>query len=244
MKYCFGCNIICNEDQIKKTIAVAKNAFLDGENNETVSCVEFLYVQSKYIKKVWWLIQGALLAVLCAVVCNVNSDVYIRRSMGVVAPMFIILIVPELWKNRRCSAMEVEGTTLYTIRQIYAARFTLFAAMDLVLLTTFFISASYLSCITLWEIMIQFVLPLNVTCCICFSTLYGARGCSEPFSVLMCSIWTGIWEFIILNDAVYNAISISIWGILLVLSFAFLGYCIYRGQKTIYRTWEVIPLWN
>ena len=75
MKYCFGCNIICNEDQIKKTIAVAKNAFLDGENNETVSCVEFLYVQSKYIKKVWWLIQGVLLAVLCAVVCNVNSDV-------------------------------------------------------------------------------------------------------------------------------------------------------------------------
>ncbi len=33
--------------------------------------------------------------------------------MGILAPSFVILILPELWKNRSNGAMEVEGATFF-----------------------------------------------------------------------------------------------------------------------------------
>lgn len=233
-----------DESKFQKTIEISKKAFLTAEAEHTVSPAEFLYQQSQYIKKHWWVLQALLLGALCLFLHFSESDIYIRRSMGVAAPLFVILLLPELWKNRNCDAMEVEGTTFYTIRQVYAARMTLFAGVDLVLLTLFFLGASFVTRLTLWEMMIQFVLPFNVSCCIAFRSLYARRIGSETFSVLLCSIWTGLWVLVVLKDDIYSAVSIPIWTILLAASFAYLGYSIYQGQKTIYRTWEAKPSWN
>lgn len=237
-------DIPVDESKLQKTIAVSKAAFLAGEAERTVSHAEFLYQQSRYVKKHWWLIQAALLLFVCLLLHQTEGDLHIRRSLGVAAPLFVILILPELWKNRGNDAMEVEGTTFYTIRQLYAARLTLFAGVDLLLLTTFFCGATYFTRITLWDLMIQFLLPFNVACCICFRSLYGGQNSSEVFSILLCSIWTGLWVLVISNDAVYNAISVPVWIGLLIASFAYLGYSIHKGQKTIYKTWEAKASWN
>lgn len=244
MKKHFQYDVPCDESKIQKTIAVSKAAFLTGEAEKTISHAEFLYQQSRYIKKHWWLMQAALLLAVCALLHLSESDFYIRRCLGVAAPLFMILILPELWKNRSYDAMEVEGTTFYTIRQVYAARMTLFGGVDLLLLTAFFIGASFFARVTIMELLIQFVLPFNVACSICFQTLYGNRNSSEAFSVLLCSVWTGLWILVILSDAVYNAISIPVWILLLAISFVYMGFTIRKGQKTIYRTWEVKPSWN
>lgn len=244
MKNQFQFDIPCDEFKIQKTIEVSKAAFVAGEAECTMSNMEFLYQQSKYIKKHWWLIQALLLFAVCVLLHLSESDFYVRRSLGVAAPLFVILILPELWKNRSCDAMEVEGTTFYTLRQVYAARLTLFAGVDLLLLTAFFFGASFFAQLTVWELLIQFVLPFNVACCICFQSLYGGRNNSEVFSILLCSIWTGLWVLVISNDAVYNAISVPVWIGLLIASFAYLGYSIHKGQKTIYKTWEAKPSWN
>ena len=130
------------------------------------------------------------------------------------------------------------------LRQVYAARLTLFAGVDLLLLTAFFIGASFLARLTVMELLIQFLLPFNVACGICFQTLYGGRNNSEAFSILLCSVWTGLWTLVVLNDAVYNAISVPVWMFLLMISFVFMGFSLRKGQKTINRTWEVQPSWN
>ena len=173
-----------------------------------------------------------------------ETDYLIRRALGLAGPLFVILILPELWKNRTYDAMEVEGTTFYTLRQVYAARLTLFAGVDLLLLTAFFIGASFFARVTVMELLIQFLLPFNVACGICFQTLYGGRNNSEAFSILLCSVWTGLWTLVVLNDAVYNAISVPVWMFLLTISFVFMGFSLRKGQKTINRTWEVQPSWN
>ena len=244
MTHHFQYDIPYDESKLEKTIAVSKAAFVVGESEQSVSHAEFLYQQSKYIKKVWWLIQALLLAALCLILHYSESDFYVRRSMGVAAPLFVILILPELWKNRTYDAMEVEGTTFYTLRQVYAARLTLFAGVDLLLLTAFFIGASFFARVTVMELLIQFLLPFNVACGICFQTLYGGRNNSEAFSILLCSVWTGLWTLVVLNDAVYNAISVPVWMFLLTISFVFMGFSLRKGQKTINRTWEVQPSWN
>ena len=237
-------DIPIDESKLQKAIAVSKTAFLAGEAEQNVSHAEFLYQQSRYIKKHWWLIQAVLLLAVCLLLHQTEGDLHIRRSLGVAAPLFVILILPELWKNRSYDAMEVEGTTFYTIRQVYAARLTLFAGVDLLLLTAFFCGATYFVRLTLWELMIQFLLPFNVTCCICFRSLYGGRNTSEALCVLLCSVWCGLWVLVISVDALYHAISAPIWAAMLVLSFAYLVFTLCRGQKTIYKTWEAKPSWN
>ena len=234
MKSEFNYDIPINEDKVMETIAVSEAAFLSAEAKRSLSHLEFLAAQSRLIKKRWWLLQGLLLALVYLFLQQTEADYLTRRALGLAGPLFVILILPELWKNRNFDAMEVECTTYYTIRSIYAARLTLFAGVDLLLLTAFFIGASFFARVTVMELLIQFLLPFNVACGICFQTLYGGRNNSEAFSILLCSVWTGLWILVVLNDAVYNAISVPVWMFLLTLSFVFMGFSLRKGQKTIY----------
>ena len=244
MRSRFQTDIPCEEAKIQETLRVSRAAFAASEGERTLSRTEFLYQQSRYVRKCWWVLQALLLTGVCLVLRASESDFQIRRSLGVAAPMFVILLLPELWKNRGSDAMEVEGTTLYTIRQVYAARLTLFAGVDLLLLTAFFLGASRLARVTAWELLVQFVLPFNVACCICLRCLYGGRNTSEAFSILLCSVWCGLWVLVISSEALYSAVSLPAWAGMLAVSFGYLGYTVARGQKTIYKTWEAKPSWN
>lgn len=234
----------CNEEKILQTIEAAKAAFYEGESETSLSRAEFLMQQSRYIKKRWWVLQGALLASLLWVLQAVESTYYIQRSLGVAAPMFVVLTLPELWKNRNCCATEVECTTYYSLRQIYAARLTLFAGVDLLLLSLFLWAVSFTTRLTLWQMLIQFVLPFNVACCICFHCLYSPKQGSEVFSLLLCAVFMALWMQVVLHDAVYQAISVPVWCALLSLSFVYLGCCILRGQRRWQLMYEVKPVWN
>ena len=232
-----------DEEKLQKTIAISKRAFLEGEQERPVSRLEFLLEQSRYVKKTWWLLQGALLAAVCLLLADMEADYAIRRCLGLAGPLLAVLVLPELWKNRSADATEVECTTLYTLRSIYAARLTLFAGVDMVLLSAFYAGTSLLCRITLWEMLTQFMLPFNVTCCICFRTLYSKRINSQALSLLLCVLWAGAWSVLILNDAVFLAISVPAWVSLLAASVFFMGYTLYRGQRVLQNIMEVKPLW-
>lgn len=243
MRSDFNYEIPIKEEKVMQTIAVSKSAFLSGELEQTVSPKEFLFLQGKLIQKRWWLLQGLLLAIVCLFLQQVEADYLIRRALGLAGPVFMILILPELWKNRNFDAMEVECTTYYTLRSIYAARLTLFAVVDLILLSAFFAVASMVARISLWEMLIQFVLPFNVTCCICFRTLYAKRIRSEALAMLLCILWTACWAMLILSDAVYSVISVPVW--IAALAASILGMCctLCQGKEKWQQTLEVKPLW-
>ena len=243
MRKQFTCDIPINEEKVKETIATSKAAFLSGESEQMVSPGDFLIMQSRLIQKRWWLLQGLLLAFVCLFLCHIETDYMIRRALGLTGPLFVILILPELWKNRNCDAMEVECTTYYTLRSIYAARLTLFAGVDLLLLSVFFAAASLVARITLWEMMIQFILPFNVTCCICFRTLYAKRIRSEALAMLLCILWTGIWAMLIMSNAVYSVISVPIWIAALTASMLGMFHTLCQGREKWQQTLEVKPLW-
>ena len=236
-------DIPINEDKMMETIVVSQSAFLSGEAEQMVSHGEFLFLQSRLIQKRWWFLQGMLLACVCLFLCHMETDYLIRRALGLAGPLFVILILPELWKNRNCDAMEVECTTYYTLRSIYAARLTLFAGVDLLLLSVFFAAASLVARITLWEMMIQFILPFNVTCCICFRTLYAKRIRSEALAMLLCILWTGIWAMLIMSNAVYSVISVPIWIAALTASMLGMFHTLCQGREKWQQILEVKPLW-
>lgn len=237
-------NDVYTEESLQRAIRRATAAFYEGEEAQCLSRWEFLVQQSRCIQCRWWVLQGALLILVWCLLKTADSTAYVQRSLGVAAPLFVLLALPELWKNRSCNAMEVEGAALYSLRQIYAARLTLFIGMDVLLLSSFFLAARWSGTVTLWELLVEFLLPCNVSCCICFSCLYSPRFSSETLCLVLCGTFAAFWETLLLRDAIYRAVSPVLWAAMLAGSFLLLIRCIRKGQAVLYNVWEVKPIWN
>ena len=118
----------------------------------------------------------------------------------------------------------------------------LFAGADVLLLSLFFLGIQRGGIVPLRELMVEFLLPCNVSCCICFSCLYSRRVSSEAWCLVLCGIWTAFWETLMLRDAVYQALSPAVWTALLAMSFGFLIWRVSMGQKNWHDVWEVKPI--
>lgn len=230
--------------KMEQVLSGAKAAYYAWEENSTLSRGEFILQQVKFIKKRWWILQALVLVGLWAILKYGDSTYSVQRSIGLFAPLFALLILPEIWKNRTADAMEVEYTARFSLRQIYAARMTLFGIADLLMLTVFFAAASSLGRITAGELVIQFLVPFNITACICFRTLYSKHIGSEVLAMVLCVVWIALWERIVLQENLYQTISVPVWVGLLVASATYLAYWIQRGQSRTSQMWEVKPQWN
>lgn len=228
-----------NDNMLQMTIGESKAAFAEHEGLSTLSYMEFIYQQGRYIRKHWWMLQGILLLVLWFVIRFSGSELYIQRSMGLLAPLFAVMIVPELWKNRSCAAYEVECTSFYSLRQIYAARLILFAIADMLLLSAFFAWVSISGILGFDKIMIDFFIPFNVTCCICFGTLCSSRFGSEYLTLFLSSAWTAVWLLIVLNERIYSSIAIPIWIGLFILSILYMTFSIRKALNLCEAICEV-----
>lgn len=233
-----------SEEALQDTIRRSRASFCKSEAQSMLTGAEFLYQQGKYIHKRWWVLQAAVLVILWVFFGLTVHEHYVQRCMGIAAPLFAVLVLPELWKNRNAGAMEVEGAAYYSLRQVYAARIFLFALVDLFLLSCFAFASVITGRLLLQEILVQFFLPYMVTCCICFRCLYSRIFGSELFSVSLCVIWSGIWTQIIVNERIYAAVSLPVWYSMLALATFYLGYCICRGQKSCRKIGEVNTQWN
>lgn len=95
------------EEKIQETIETSKERFLLAEAEKTLSYRSFLYTQFQLIKKRWWLFQILVLVALWVVFPLADDALYAYRSMGVAAALFIILIIPELWKTGRINVWKL-----------------------------------------------------------------------------------------------------------------------------------------
>lgn len=227
------------EEKIQETIQKSKKAFFMAEQDKLLSYYEFLWTQLRVIQKRWWLLQVLILMALWIALSSIQDEVYIKRSMGVAASLFVILIIPELWKNRSCGCMEIEAASYYSLKQVYAARMLLFGIVDICLITLFLGTASVGLHFELLELVIQFLFPLCVTACICFGILCSKYVFNEAVAVILCIIWSTIWLFIVLNEKVYVMITIPIWCALLGLTILFLVYSVHRILRKCNKYLEV-----
>lgn len=227
------------DEKIRETVARCKNTFFMAEKEKMLPYHEFLWMQLRAMQKRWWLLQFLLLTMLWLILSSVQEELYITRSMGVAAPLFVILIIPELWKNRTYGCMEIEAVTYYSLRQVYAARMLLFGITDVFLLTIFCGTASVGLHYDLSHLLVQFLFPLAVTACICFGILCSRRCLSETTAILLCIIWSAGWLFIVLNNEVYARIAIPVWGALLCGMILFLVFAVCRVVHTSNQYLEV-----
>ncbi len=242
----YGKKVIITSDKnlITQTVIRSIDEFYDNLKNHHTTYFEFLYQQAGYIKKRWWIYQMLILVLTWIMISTTDSNYVIQRSMGVLAPVFVILIVPEIWKNRTSSSMEIEGTAFYSLRQIYAARMLLFAIIDVLLLGIFYGMVFITTDIKIDEILIHFILPLTVTCCICFRTLCSKYLYAEYYAVTISFFWIAIWTLIVRKESIYSVISMPLWIGIICLTIIYLVYAIRKVLKECENYWEGNISWN
>ena len=227
------------EEKIQETIRKSKEIFFTSEQKRTLSYREFLWSQFKLIQKKWWFFQLLILLLLGITIISAYEEAYLSRGMGVLASIFAILIIPELWKNRSCHSMEIEESCYYSLRQIYSARMVLFGAVDVFLLTIFCGTMTFGEHIPFTKLLVQFLLPMLVTACICLGTLCSKYITDESVAMILCILWCALWLAITLNENVYKAVTMPIWVACIILSLGFLCIAIYHILKNCDNYWEV-----
>lgn len=220
-----------NESKIEDTIVISKERFYEGAEQREPFFFAFLYDQASYIRKRWWVLQFLTLVLTGWSVCVSESGYYLQRLLGVSASLFVIMVIPELWKNRSSYALEIEGTAYFSLRQIYAARMLLFAVVDGGLLVMFAGTVSLTEKVDMMELMIQFFLPMIVTCCICFRTLCSRYIGSEYTAYFLTLLWNAVWIRIILDDRIYDTISHPVWIAVVCAAILYLTYAVRRVMR-------------
>ena len=234
-----GMQIEWKEEKIQETIQKSKEVFFASEQERILSYHEFLWAQFKLIRKRWWFLQFLLLFILGATLISAYEDYYGQRCMGIMASVFVILIIPEFWKNRSYHCMEIEESSYYSLRQIYAARMVLFGIVDTLLLTVFCGIMTMGLNIGFTKLLVQFLLPMLVTACICFGTLCSKSAISETVAIILCVFWCAVWLLITLNEKIYTIITLPIWMTCVGISLLFLCITAYRTLSNCNSYWEV-----
>lgn len=186
-------------------------------------------------------IAAAVLAGLWMLLPLAESEAYICRTLGIGGTLFMILMIPELWKNRSNQCMEVETAAYYDLRRVYAARMLLFGGADVLLITAFGSAAVISLQISLEDLLIQFLFPVTVTACICFGALGSRHLLSEASAVGMCILWSAVWWCILMNERVYALLTVPVWGTLLAGAAVFLIFVVCRVIRQCGSIWEVSP---
>lgn len=237
-------DIEIREEHIKTTIERAKGTFYQNQSIKVTSYQEFLFAQFGYIEKRWWFYQSIIMTFLLIALTQTNNNPKMWKETAILIPLFVVMIIPELWKSKRCHTMEVENSSYFSLRQIYSTRMILFAMVDFTLLSLFFMMASITLKITIWDMIIQFMLPFLVTCCICFRVLCSKKFNSEFTAVILCLFWSAVWTLIVINQKLYLSVAKPIWIILITFSVVYLWYAVKKTLKNCVSCMEEEIIWN
>lgn len=229
------------EEHVQATIAAARASFVRAESEMPMATHTFLRIQLALIHKRWWLAQALVLALVWWALPQMADNLLIARSLGLTASLFVILLIPELAKNRTYQCMEIESTTHYTLRHIYAARLMLFGGVDLVILTGFCGALTLALQLSLATLVTQFLLPLVTTACLCFAVLSSPRAAQGTVAICACLFWSGVWWLIVANDGLYSQIALPLWFVLFALSLLALAIFARRYLKHATEQWEGQP---
>lgn len=214
-------------------------AVLSGQVDSRISYFEFIYEQSRYIEKKWWVLQGVVLLFLWYLLRDNGMEGYVERMTGNLAAIFTILIIPEIWKNRRYSSIAIEKASYYSLRKICAARILLFAAVDMAMVTAFFVITMYTVQVMAYRLAVNFLIPFLVSCCICFRLLCSRRQGMEYTAAALCMVWSVVWMAVTANDIVYDRVSGPVWTGLILLCFGYLIFCVRKSLSDCEIKWEV-----
>ena len=107
-----------SEARIEDTVQKSIRTFYRSEKRREPSYLYFLYVQLCYTKKRWWILQAALLAGFLVFTGRILSDESAQKALGVLASLFVILIIPSFFREESQQMSELESTLFFSLREV------------------------------------------------------------------------------------------------------------------------------
>lgn len=220
--------VIPREEKILETIQKSKEIMMEVQSEHTMSYGEFLFSQFRLIRKRWWMLQAALLIMTFFLMNYLDDSEYLMRTLGTSSVLFIVMIIPEFWRNKESDSLQIEAACLYSLRQIYSARVFLIGVADVFMITLFMFVCCVGMRMQFMDILVQFLFPMVVAAGICFAML-NSSALNEAASMLGCFLWSVIWWMVTMNDFIYAKITFPVWSILFGLASCFLIGAVYKA---------------
>lgn len=230
----------CGTEAMEETIRLAQHIVAKQQTSERVNYPDFLLLQMRLIKKQWWVLQGAVLFLAWTALNSIGTSWYAQRGMSIVGGLFVILAIPELWKNRETKSMEIEEASYYTLRHVYGAKILSFGFVDIVLLSLFGIAAVHAQQCLITDILKQLIFPVMISTILCLGSLSFHKKISELLAATLCLGANAGWMAVTMNDVVYNRITPAIWAGMFALGFAIILLLNFRLLHERRTGWEVL----
>lgn len=211
-----------NQRKINEIVHLSIDKFYHTEKQNLLSKHAFFYSQLKLLKKRWLFLQTILLFLLFIFIQYSPDMSYYSSSLGIVSCLLIIFLMPELWRDKNTDKSELVNTCFYSLEHLYAVKIIIFGIYDLMILTIFFIIATFTAKITFYMIVVHFLLPLVITACICFYFLTKNDSYNYLTTLCLCIFTSFMWYMLTSIEIVYTKVSIVIWVLLLMIAVLFL----------------------
>lgn len=232
---------VLKPEKLEETITLSKRILMEREKEKETGMLAFIFGQMRFISKGTWAVKAfVFLGMFFSLyVIRPEGGKSAEQMMAVASSLLVLTAMPEIWKNIRYRAVDVESCTRFGLKKAYLARFLLLGMTDLCMATFFVLCANRWISSSFYQIAVWLLVPYNSMLMICLSIMaFGKRG-SESMAEAGGALWmavvfwlTGYWH-------IYEKVQLFMWGILLAASYVYLIFVIGRIVKSANRLSEV-----
>ncbi|MGN0273403.1 MAG: hypothetical protein ACI4DT_01275 [Chordicoccus sp.] len=214
-------------EKLQELADLSVETFYREEKKKPLPRKAFVLYQFRLMKKGWMILQAVLLIGIYVLLHFLGDLDACYRLVAVLSTLLIIFFVPELWREKREHSIDLINSCYYSIEELYAAKLLIAGLYDLLILSVFFIVTLTTSHVTVYRMILHFLLPMLVTACICLVCL--SAGISNYYITLsVCIAFSGLWYAVTSFPFLYRPISTAAWVVFLILSVVLLAVQIRR----------------
>ncbi|MBP3460125.1 MAG: hypothetical protein J6K58_13020 [Lachnospiraceae bacterium] len=227
--------------KLEETILLSKKIVMEEQKDKEAGMLEFVFGQMRFISCGTWMLRVMMFLGMTFVLYAVHGNG--REQMDQILSIFTSILVlsgiPEIWKNIRFHATDIEICTRFGLKKAYMARFLLLGMMDLCMATFLAVMGNRWLSVSFYEMAVWFLVPYNSTLMICLSMTAFAKHKSEYLTEAVGALWMAAVYWLTGYVKIYEKVQLFLWGILLVVSCVYIGFVISKIMKSTEQYLEV-----
>lgn len=224
---------VLKPEKLEETIVLSKRILMEREKEKEAGMLEFVFGQMRFISKGTWAVKAVVFLGMFFALYGIRprGGKGAEQMMAVAASLLVLTAMPEIWKNIRYQALDVEGCTRFGLKKAYLARFLLLGMTDLCMATFFVLCTNRWLSSSFYQIALWLLVPYNSMLMICLSIMaFGKRG-SESMAEAVGALWMAAVFWLTGYLQIYEKVQLFMWGILLLFSYVYIGFVIGKIVK-------------
>lgn len=224
---------VLRPEKLEETVALSKRIVMEGEKEKEAGMLEFIFGQMRFISKGTWAVKAIVFLGMFFALYGIRPQAGkgVEPMMAVAASLLVLTAMPEVWKNVRYQALDVESCTRFGLKKAYLARFLLLGMTDLCMATVFVLCTNRWLSFSFYQIAVWLLVPYNSMLMVCLSIMAWGKRTSESMAEAGGALWMAAVFWLTEYLQIFEKIQLFIWGILLAFSYAYIGFVIGKIVK-------------